>query len=192
MSEFEHPLSALVAKRLAEAADGYRGKLMYFVSDFETAGELGAFEGEDERDQARKDRDAREANGNGRKFGVFGPFFTEEADAIREAGLKPEILDITVRVRLPDEQVHSETFKGDEFDALFWSRSALDKFVIPYYVTALNLEYANKLPGQFSEPNIYMLAHLPDTTPKFMKALKATQPAEKGGALKLQFTTIEP
>lgn len=163
MSGFEQPVSAVVAKRLAAAADGFRhGKPVYFVSGFQKVGRLERFEGEEGRAVAERVRREREAKGGGEKYGVFGPYVTEPVRGV-EARAEPEVLDVTVRVKLPDGSTQTRVFAGTEFDALFWTRSAMDKFVIPYYTGALGLDHAVRLSGEFSGEDVYMAAHLPDT-----------------------------
>ncbi len=163
MSGFEQPVSAVVAKRLAAAADGFRhGRPMYFVSGFRDPAGLQRFEGEGGRAAAERARKEREAKGGGEKYGVFGPYVTEPAPG-PDASPEPQVLDVTVRVRLPDGSTQTRVFGGGEFDALFWTRSAVDKFVIPYYTGALGLDYAARLSGEFSGEDVYMAAHMPDT-----------------------------
>ena len=163
MSGFEQPVSAVVAKRLAAAADGFRhGKPMYFVSGFRDPAGFQRFEGEAGRAAAERARLEREAKGGGERFGVFGPYVTEPA-AGTDAAAGPEVLDVTVRVRLSDGSTQTRVFGGGEFDALFWTRSAVDKFVIPYYTGALGLDHAVRLSGEFAGEDVYMAAHLPDT-----------------------------
>ena len=169
MSGFEQPVSAAVAKRLAAAADGFRhGKPMYFVSGFQKVGRLERFEGEEGRAAAERVRREREAKGGGEKYGVFGPYATEPVPGV-EARAEPEVLDVTVRVKLADGSTQTRVFGGKEFDALFWTRSAMDKFAIPYYAGALGLDHAVRLSGEFSGEGVYMAAHMPDTVLTIMR-----------------------
>lgn len=163
MPGFDQPVSAAVAKRLAAAADGFRhGRPMYFVSGFRDPAGFQRFEGEGGRAAAERARMEKEAGGGGTKYGVFGPYVTEPA-AGPDAGPGPEVLDVTVRVKLPDGSTQTRVFGGREFDALFWTRSAVDKFAIPYYTGALGLDHAARLSGEFSGEDVYMAAHMPDT-----------------------------
>ncbi|MET0395375.1 MAG: hypothetical protein ABW277_00980 [Longimicrobiaceae bacterium] len=169
MPGFEQPVSAGVAKRLAAAADGFRhGRPVYFVSGFRDAGPVERFEGEEGREEAERVRRAKEAGGGGEKFGVFGPFVTEPGHG---PGGKPaaEVLDVTVRVKLADGSTRTRVFGGGEYDALFWTRSAVDKFVVPYYAGALGLQYATRVSEDFSGSDVYMLGHLPDTMPVMIR-----------------------
>lgn len=162
MSGSQNPMSAVVAKRLAAAADGHRnGKPVYFVADLQDLGEVESFEGEGAKEAAERASRERAARG-GTRPAVFGPYLTEP-DPASAAAPKPEVLDVTVRVRLPDGTTRTETFDGGELDAIFWTRSAVDKFVVPYYAGTLGLQYATRLSNQFAAENVYMLAHLPDT-----------------------------
>ena len=169
MPGFEQPVSAGVAKRLAAAADGFRhGKPMYFVSGFRDVGPVERFEGEEGREAAERARRAKEAGGGGEKFGVFGPYVTDPGHG--HGGKPPaEVLDVTVRMKLPDGSTRTQVLGGGEYDALFWTRSAVDKFVVPYYVGALGLQYATRVSEDFSGRDVYMLAHLPDTMPAMIR-----------------------
>lgn len=163
MPGFEQPVSATVAKRLAAAADGFRhGRPMYFVSGFRDPAGLQRFEGEEGRVAAEQARLEREAKGGGEKYGVFGPFVTGSGHgpAVPAAA---EVLDVTVRMKLPDGSMRTQVLGGGEYDALFWTRSAVDKFVVPYYAGALGLQYATRVSEEFAGRDVYMLAHLPDT-----------------------------
>jgi len=79
------------------------------------------------------------------------------------------VLDVTVRVKLADGSTQTRVFGGKEFDALFWTRSAMDKFAIPYYAGALGLDHAVRLSGEFSGEGVYMAAHMPDTVLTIMR-----------------------
>ena len=169
MSGFEQPVSAVVAKRLAAAADGFRhGRPMYFVSGFREAGAVQRFEGEEGREAAERARRAREAEGGGEKFGVFGPYVTEPGRA-PAASPAAEVLDVTVRMKLPDGSTRTQVLGGGEYDAIFWTRSAVDKFVVPYYAGALGLQHANRVSEDFAGRDVFMLAHLPDTMPMMIR-----------------------
>jgi hypothetical protein len=178
MSGFEQPVSAVVAKRLAAAADGFRhGRPVYFVSGFRDPAGFQRFEGEEGRAAAERARREREASGGGEKYGVFGPYVTGAA-AVADERAEPEVLDVTVRVKLADGSTQTRVFGGKEFDALFWTRSAMDKFVIPYYTGALGLDHAVKLSGEFSGEDVYMAAHLPDTV---LSMIRVEQPGDGEG-----------
>jgi len=164
MPGFEQPVSAGVAKRLAAAADGFRhGKPMYFVLGFRDPAGLQRFEGEAGREAAERARREREAKGGGEKFGVFGPYVTEPGHGPAAAPPAAEVLDVTVRMKLPDGSTRTQVLGGGEFDAIFWTRSAVDKFVVPYYAGALGLQAAARVSEDFSGSGVYMLGHLPDT-----------------------------
>ncbi|HEU0076894.1 MAG TPA: hypothetical protein VFQ76_04540, partial [Longimicrobiaceae bacterium] len=173
MSGFEQPVSAGVAKRLAAAADGFRhGRPMYFVSGFREPGVVLRFEGEGGREAAERARRSREAEGGGEEFGVFGPYVTAPG---RGPAAPPaaEVLDVTVRMKLPDGSTRTQVLGGGEYDAIFWTRSAVDKFVVPYYVGALGLQYATRVSEDFSGRDVYLLAHMPDTMPAMIRVADA-------------------
>lgn len=167
MSPKDQPISAALARRLAEAADGFRsGKPVYLVADYDAPARVLSFEGEGAEAAAEKAK--REAAG-GARLGVFGPFLTEP-DAGPGGAARPEVLDVTVRVRLADGTTRTETIAGSEADALFWTRAAVDKFVVPYYAGALGLEHAGEVSAGYDGEGVYALAHLPDTIVRYVSA----------------------
>lgn len=173
MSEREQAVSAALARRLAEAADGFRsGKPVYLVADRGDPARVQAFEGEGAREAAERARREWEARGDGARPGVFGPYLTEP-DPTPGGRAGPEVLEVTVRVRLPDGTTRTETLDGAEVDALFWTRSAVEKFVLPYYAGAQGLERAARVAAEFSGEGVYALAHLPDSIPWALR----TEPA---------------
>lgn len=168
MPGFKHPVSAGVAKRLAAAADGFRhGRPMYFVSGYRDVGPIQRYEGEEGREAAERARREREARGE--EVDVFGPYVT---GAGGEPGARAghEVLDVTVRVRLTDGSVRTRVLDGGDYDAIFWTRSAVDKFVIPYYAGAVGLPQAVRISEDFAGDGVYMLGHLPDTVSVMIRA----------------------
>ena len=117
------PLSAPLLRRLAEAADGYRtGKAVYVVASVRAPYTVrGVFEAD-----SQATIEARKA---GPSYSVFGPYVTPR-DEFKEA--PAEILDITVKIQTAKGPV-SVTVNPKEYDAMFWSVAAVDKFLVPYY-----------------------------------------------------------
>jgi uncharacterized membrane protein len=52
---------------------------------------------------------------------------------------------------------------GREYDSVFWSLSAIDKFAVPYYARTDGAEYAAKLRRAVLASPVHALAHMPDT-----------------------------
>jgi|GEM_PF-1614805 hypothetical protein len=139
-------VSSLLAKRLAEAADGYRDdRFHYFLSKLKYDFDLEEVSGATNKAASEAaDKRLSELNkGKGKKkFEKFGPYFTKkemskpfEYDAIRLSFLKNQ------------KEVGAEFFPGDT-DALILSLAAYDKFFLPYYVRLYGLEVAAKMRGR--------------------------------------------
>src|SRR2546429_6918348 len=126
------PLSAPLLRRLAEAADGYRtGKAIYVVASVRAPYDVrGVFETDSLA--------TIEARKGGASYRVFGPYVTPRDD-FRAA--PAEILDITVKVQTAKGPV-SVTVNPKEYDAMFWSLGAVDKFLVPYYAGVSGLDRA--------------------------------------------------
>jgi hypothetical protein len=122
--------SASLLRRLGEAADGYRdGKDRYIVADrrfpHKVAGIFRTF------------AEAQSlANARGGSYGAFGPFRTFDDPPDYSAG-PSDVLEVIVR-RKDGERRYS----ADSVDALFWSLSAFDKFVVPYLAVVYGPQYA--------------------------------------------------
>ena len=50
---------------------------------------------------------------------------------------------------------------GATYDCVFWSLSAVDKFVVPYYTSHDAVEVGMEVRTQFKNPNAYSLIHIP-------------------------------
>ncbi|MEO8199726.1 MAG: hypothetical protein ABI679_04310 [Gemmatimonadota bacterium] len=132
------PVVPSLYRQLAEAADGYRtGKETFFIAMPTPPHDVrGPF--------ASRDEAHRAAATAGRRFAVYGPFIASR-DSIPRRG--SELVSVSLRFR---------TNRGDsvvqinprEVDALFFSLSSVDKFMIPYYVQVRGLDYASRLRNQ--------------------------------------------
>ncbi len=142
------PMPASLLRRLAEAADGLIGPKWIVASYTLINGE---------HDIVGRPYDSRaEAQSYvpNADYDVFGPY-----------GL------VTTRTPHPPIErfgIHIEggavmEIRGEDFDAFFWSESALRKFALPYYANVVSPEYAIRLREQFMDPNVVMMAHDPMT-----------------------------
>lgn len=127
-------VTATLAKVLAMAADGYRtGQAVYFVvarpfphnivGAFGTPGEAG-----------------RAASAEGAGYDVFGPYLTPR-DTTPAAF---EIVGVTVAVRR-DGEVERVEIDPNEVDALFLTRAAAERFLLPYYTAIYGSSWAERL-----------------------------------------------
>jgi hypothetical protein len=121
--------------RLAEAVDGNRkGEGVVYVAEYwyrptrkghEVHGPFPNCE------EAASFRANKLSDDDGKQYGIFGPFWTEEApgDTVSTDGQGPFVTRVVVH--LSDSQTLE--FLPKDVDAVFWSRAAVQKFVVPYY-----------------------------------------------------------
>jgi hypothetical protein len=136
-------VSATMLRVLAEAADAYRtGKPVYLVADYRYPHNvLRGFTSQSAAAKAQAD--------SGASYGIFGPYVTPE-DSIDAAA--PRVIAIRVITRAPqDSQSHTLVVNPRDADALFFSMSAVDKFVLPYYQKTLGPQYARTLRQKIRE-----------------------------------------
>jgi hypothetical protein len=177
-------MSPRLLKRLAEASRGPFGPgEQYWVCRFEPDTGTRKFD----IDGPFPDKAAAEAAliGMGPGFGVFGPF-RREPNAFRPLEQPPvEILSITVKVKDQDDiEVDPK-----EFDALFWGAPAVEKFVLPYYATTADLDYAVTVRNDYESGRAFLLAHSNDTEHTVYRP-KENQPRVNPGGGKSNFTPI--
>ena len=115
-----HMVSASLLRVLGEAADGYRtGRPLYIVADYRFPHTiLGIFPSAEEARRVAAD-----------SFGVFGPIVTPRA-AEPDSGYR--LVGVTLTYQVGDS-THNVPVDLNAVDALFFTYSAIDKFVIPYY-----------------------------------------------------------
>jgi len=79
-----------------------------------------------------------------------------------------------------------------EFDALFWSQSAVEKFLVPYYARILPLDEVKRLSVTFEQPDVYAIAHYPRTVSLALRpmVLHPEQDPAKGGNVQLKFSSL--
>jgi hypothetical protein len=135
---FESSIPASLAKRLGEAADGYRnvGKI-YFVAGYKKPHMIKVFFGLKEAKEFMSTQPPD-------KFEIFGPFeTTDELNTSNLAGAE-DIKSIEVRIKYKDGYEHKETVPPDT-DSIFLNLASFDKFVFPYYCNLYGANYVKKL-----------------------------------------------
>jgi len=152
LASFDRPVSARLARRLAAAADGYRtGEVIWFRARYVPDENFSFGISEPIVSKVRPQPDDL-ADGEG----LFGPFQTE----VDGPGLtRTPIVEVVLRLAGGEET----RFPADRYDALFWSMSSLEKFAIPHYVEFQGLEVAKRLREDFLKPEVYVMAHGPNT-----------------------------
>lgn len=135
-----HRFTAQELRLMAEAADGMRGEDLVLIS---------------------KNRD----DGSGVVLDVIPEKDLDSAlhkELLKcrtdlKVGNPPTIEHIKIKAK--DNQKEESLL--DRCDALFWTESAVEKFVIPYYVGVLGLHSTVEVWRAFDDPKVYALAHLP-------------------------------
>jgi hypothetical protein len=130
-------VSATMLRVLAEAADVYRtGKPIFLVADYRYPHNV-------VRGFTSRAAASRVKADSGANYGVFGPYVTAE-DSIAANAPKVTAIRITTKSSSDTQSVlHNVNPAGA--DALFFSMSAVDKFVLPYYEKTLGPLYARTL-----------------------------------------------
>lgn len=147
------PISSRLALRLAAAAEGFQdGTTVWFVARYEPDpnGSFGV-----KKPIVSEKRPAVSLEPG---EGLFGPYRSER----EEPSQRTPVLKIAVQVQ-DGEKVRTVEFDARDFDALFWSTSAIEKFAIPHYVAFEGLTRAEKLKKDFLDPKVYLMAHGPNT-----------------------------
>jgi len=180
------PVSASLLREIAEAADGTRGVSLYCTATyamdlkFDHRAETHATLAE------AADRQAKLAQ-EGIQVEIFGPFKTEPRSG-PELGTSPIA---TIVITLHDNRTISVDPK--KFDALFWTVSAVEKFVAPYYASKAGLERATLVRTMFDKVGMVCLKHGPNTEPlveDFNSAKPQTVEALREGGRKIGVTFV--
>ena len=151
-------LPASLLSRLTEAADGCRkGEKTWLVAEMKRRYKMGhKISGHYGSAQEAHDADPKlfDADPLKDKYKIFGPFLTTE-----EFGEKENKITQVVLMLKDGRQV---CLDGAKYDCVFWSLSAFDKFVVPYYVQITNLEEAEEIRDEFvKNSDIVAGTHIP-------------------------------
>jgi hypothetical protein len=161
------PISARLARRLAEAAFGYMGLgPVYLVAAYEPIDSVA-----DPYDVTcfRSDWEAAEAfaailntDPELPRYGVFGPYATE---LVGEPLISQYSLDtISLLVDSPADSSPAQgtlTIPASEFDSLFWTRAAVEKFAVPYYAALYSPAFADLVLEEYDGARLAVLGHMP-------------------------------
>ncbi|MGH7574828.1 MAG: hypothetical protein ACREM1_06845 [Longimicrobiales bacterium] len=141
-------MPASLLKRVAEAAAGLRdGRRVWFVAQREFPHALEAFHDEGQADAAVETSDGRRVK--------VGPCLTPDDRAGRK-----RVEWIKVKLEGSEKPVELDP---EKVDALFFSRSALDKFFYPYYTALYGPEEAARMCKRYE--NAAMICHRPMSEP---------------------------
>jgi len=157
---FERPISAWLATVLAAAAKGSRSRSpIYVVARYEPdlASPTTPFDVQSPvgtRDEAEQVKRKLEEEHPGIAYGVFGPFINEDPSP-------PSTQDMVADIMVTTKQGHQLPIKGHQYDALFYTYQAVEKFVLPLYVQEYGPEYAARVLEEFNQNGLALMAHLP-------------------------------
>jgi hypothetical protein len=140
-------ISAALLARLAEAADGHRtGAEIWFVGqlkpDFFKAGHKIRGPYASKEIAFASDPSLFAANPANDTHKIFGPFLTTS----EVTGTKVNQIKRVILVLQDDREI---CLDGAKYDCVFWSLSAYDKFVVPYYVQVGTLDEAEEVRDKF-------------------------------------------
>ncbi len=142
--------SAKVLARVAEAADGFRdGQTYYFAVNAAFPRKVTAFDSEELAKAGREDLQRAE----GGRWVIVGPCCTPE-DKLEPTNGRWTVC--TVTVEKPDGGTYDRVWTNDKknsMDALFFSVSAMDKFVFPYYTALYGPDAAAKMRALYADPS---------------------------------------
>lgn len=94
-------------------------------------------------------------------YGIFGPFQNDHGDLRRPANQATVLkMLVTPQGGLAPEPAPF-TIGGEQFDALFYSIQAVEKFVLPYYVQEYGVSFAAQVMAQFNDAPLALMGHLP-------------------------------
>jgi hypothetical protein len=130
------PITAYRLRELAEEADGLRGQPLELVFE--------------------KDDLVLKAPSGTIVSGAI-PVQTPKQKDPYSVKLRAVNLDPAPKLRPGDENL------AESFDAFFWSESAVDKFLVPYYVRMHGADFVKELQDAIRNKFVYLISHYPRT-----------------------------
>jgi hypothetical protein len=129
-------VTATMLRIVAETADQFRtGRPVWLLADYRFPHLVrGPFPTREAAQLARRDSTATQ--------GLFGPYVTP-----RDAGADsaPRVVGIRVLLRAPGGAQTTIVVNPEEVDALFFTMTPFDKFVVPYYSRLYGADFARRL-----------------------------------------------
>jgi hypothetical protein len=135
----EKEISASLARRLAEAADGFRNiNKVYFIAGYDRPHRRKDFPDLESAQTYYSDLKDKHL------YGIFGPYkTTDELKELNLAGVE-SIDSIVMNIHYKNTTTQVVTLPG-KIDSIFFNLSSFEKFVFPYYSKLFGVEYAKKL-----------------------------------------------
>lgn len=94
------------------------------------------------------------------KYGVFGPF-ENTYGGFNAPTPNATVAEFVVTPQLAGVREDPFRIDGTEFDALFYSVEAVEKFVLPYYVEEYGPDFGQQVLDQFYNAPLALMGHLP-------------------------------
>lgn len=157
MGFFDHPITPMLARALAQAAaSAYAPEAdFYVVARYEPLdGVPDPFDVQKPSSLQRAETRQREL---GEAYGIFGPFKNANGGLTPRDG-QAKVSRLKVHLTRGFEPV---TIPGTEFDALFYSIQAVEKFVLPYYEQVYSPLFAQHVLDNFYNAELALMGHLP-------------------------------
>ncbi len=159
---YGRPVSAGLARRLAEAAFGYMGLgPLYLVAAYQPVDHhddpynVTCFK--NDLAEAEKLVAIRNTDPDAPRYSVFGPYET--------GSVAPPSAYTLAKVNLlvdgPDVVEECFPLRASDYDSLFWTRAAVEKFAVPYYSALYSPAFAAHVLKEYSEAKLAVLGHMP-------------------------------
>lgn len=167
------PMSPRLLRRLAQAALGSpERKGQWWVCRYEADPQTGKYDIHGPMDEAAAQAKLKSLDAE--QFGLFGPY---ELTPNERAPLKPQAA-VVRRVTVESDGAAPLVIEADQYDAIFWSSAAVEKFLLPYYTLSSGIDYAARVGQAWQDPQTYLLVHSDDTEYTAHKA-QVTPPTPK-------------
>lgn len=134
------PISASLARRLAEAADGFRNTgEVFFIAGYARPHPIKEFP---DFNSAKDFFDNNNLNES--EFGIFGPYKT--IDDLKDSNLigVENIKSVELIIHFDNSETQNISLPG-KIDSIFFNLSSLEKFLLPYYTGLFGVDYAKQI-----------------------------------------------
>jgi hypothetical protein len=167
--EFLQPISPKLARVLAQAAGAAYAPepTFYVVARYEPAspdtGTLQPFNVQQPvatYTEAQQQVATLATTDPGVAYGIFGPFENTEGGLPLPTN-QATVGHLVVFPQGGDPPEEPFTIPGTEFDALFYSIEAVEKFVLPYYEAEISPDFAQRVLNEFHTAQLALVGHLP-------------------------------
>jgi hypothetical protein len=163
----DRPISARLARRLAEAAFGYMGLgPVYLAAAYEPID--GVADPYDvicfRSDWAAAERYAAYRNTipDSPRYGVFGPYDTELGGVPLTSQYSLDTISLLVDSPASTSPAQGTlTIPASDYDSLFWTRAAVEKFAVPYYAALYSPAFAEFVLEEYDGARLAVLGHMP-------------------------------